>query len=40
MSIKSIYTAHGTAVGGRGDLVGSYSNTASVIVSVYGNWTF
>jgi long-chain fatty acid transport protein len=28
------------ALGGRGNLVGSYDNTASVIVSVYGNWTF
>ena len=28
------------AAGGRGDLVGSYRNTASVIVSVYGSWTF
>jgi len=28
------------ALGGRGDLVGSYDNTASVVVSVYGNWTF
>jgi long-chain fatty acid transport protein len=28
------------ALGGRGALVGSYDNTASVVVSVYGNWTF
>ena len=28
------------ALGGRGNLVGSYDNTASVIVSVYGNWTY
>ncbi len=28
------------AAGGRGNLVGSYDNTASVVVSVYGNWTF
>jgi long-chain fatty acid transport protein len=28
------------AAGGRGDLLGSYDNTASVVVSVYGNWTF
>lgn len=28
------------AAGGRGDLVGSYNSTASVVVSVYGNWTF
>jgi long-chain fatty acid transport protein len=28
------------ALGGRGDLVGSYNNTTSVVVSVYGNWTF
>lgn len=28
------------ALGGRGDLVGSYNNTMSVVVSVYGNWTF
>lgn len=28
------------ALGGRGNLVGSYDNTASVIVSVYGNWSF
>ena len=26
--------------GGRGDLAGSYSNTTSVVVSVYGNWSF
>jgi long-chain fatty acid transport protein len=28
------------ALGGRDDLVGSYDDTASVIVSVYGNWSF
>ncbi len=28
------------ALGGRGDLVGSYSNTASFVLSVYGNWSF
>jgi len=28
------------ALGGRGDLVGSFNNTVSVVVSVYGNWTF
>ena len=28
------------ALGGRGNLVGSYEDTTSVIVSVYGNWTF
>jgi len=28
------------ALGGRGDLVGSFNNTTSVVVSVYGNWTF
>jgi len=28
------------AAGGRGDLAGSYSNTTSVVVSVYGNWSF
>ncbi|MCZ7564271.1 MAG: outer membrane protein transport protein [Burkholderiales bacterium] len=28
------------ALGGRGNLVGSYETTASVVVSVYGNWTF
>jgi len=27
-------------LGGRGNLVGSYDNTASVVVSVYGNWSF
>ena len=27
-------------LGGRGDLVGSFDNATSVIVSVYGNWTF
>ena len=27
-------------LGGRGDLVGSYDNTTSIIVSVYGNWSF
>jgi long-chain fatty acid transport protein len=28
------------AAGGRGDLAGSYSNTTSVVVSVYGSWSF
>lgn len=28
------------ALGGRGTLAGTYEDTASVIVSVYGNWTF
>ena len=28
------------ALGGRGNLVGSFDNTATVIVSVYGNWNF
>ena len=28
------------AAGGRGDLAGSYRNTTSVVVSVYGNWSF
>lgn len=28
------------ALGGRGDLVGSYRNTTSVIGSVYGSWAF
>ncbi len=28
------------ALGGRGNLVGSFDNTTSVIVSVYGNWNF
>ena len=28
------------AAGGRGDQAGSYSNTMSVVVSVYGNWSF
>jgi long-chain fatty acid transport protein len=27
-------------LGGRGDLVGSYDNTTSLVVSVYGNWSF
>jgi len=27
-------------LGGRGNLVGSYDDTASLIVSVYGNWAF
>ena len=27
------------ALGGRADLVGSYRDTASTVVSVYGNWT-
>lgn len=29
-----------SALGGRGDLVGSFDNTTSVVISVYGNWTF
>jgi len=28
------------ALGGRGNLVGSFDNTTSVIVSVYGSWNF
>ena len=28
------------ALGGRGDLVGSFNDTTSVVVSVYGNWVF
>lgn len=28
------------ALGGRGDLVGSFNDTLSVVVSVYGNWAF
>lgn len=28
------------ALGGRGNLVGSFDNTTSVIVSVHGNWNF
>ena len=38
-----IYQVRGFDVanlGGRGDLVGTFINTTSVIVSVYGNWTF
>ena len=27
-------------LGGRGDLVGSYDSTTSIIVSMYGNWSF
>ena len=28
------------ALGGRGNLVGSFDNTASIIFSAYGNWNF
>jgi long-chain fatty acid transport protein len=28
------------ALGGRGNLVGEYRNTASIVVSVYGSWAF
>ena len=28
------------ALGGRGNLVGSFDNTASIIFSAYGNWSF
>ncbi len=28
------------ALGGRGNLVGSFDNTAALVVSVYGNWAF
>lgn len=28
------------ALGGRGDLFGSYDNTGTVVLSVYGNWKF
>jgi hypothetical protein len=28
------------ALGGRGNLVGEYRNTASFVLSVYGNWAF
>ena len=27
------------ALGGRGDLVGSYDQTLAVVLTVYGNWT-
>jgi hypothetical protein len=26
-------------LGGRGNLVGSYDQTLSVVLTVYGNWT-
>jgi hypothetical protein len=28
------------ALGGRGNLAGSYENTTSLVLSVYGNWSF
>jgi hypothetical protein len=28
------------ALGGRGDLVGSYEDTGSVFLALYGNWKF
>ncbi|MFO1302471.1 MAG: hypothetical protein U1F54_01995 [Burkholderiales bacterium] len=28
------------ALGGRGDLVGSYNDTATIVVTVYGSWKF
>jgi long-chain fatty acid transport protein len=28
------------ALGGRGNVVGSYDNTATYVISIYGNWTF
>jgi hypothetical protein len=28
------------ALGGRGNLVGGFRNTASLGLSVYGNWSF
>lgn len=28
------------ALGGRGDLIGSYENTGSVFLAIYGNWRF
>jgi hypothetical protein len=28
------------ALGGRGNLAGSFDNTASIIFSAYGNWSF
>jgi len=28
------------ALGGRGNLVGEYRNTAAVVLSAYGNWAF
>ena len=28
------------AVGGRGDVVGSYDNTATLFLGLYGNWKF
>ena len=28
------------ALGGRGNLIGSYDNTATLVMSVYGNWKF
>lgn len=28
------------ALGGRGNVVGSYDNTATYVIGIYGNWTF
>ena len=28
------------ALGGRGDVEGSYDNTTNIFLSLYGNWTF
>jgi len=28
------------ALGGRGDVEGSYDNTANIFLSLYGSWTF
>ena len=28
------------AIGGRGNLIGSYDNTGTLVLGVYGNWTF
>jgi long-chain fatty acid transport protein len=36
----NLQSAAPVALGGRGNVVGSYDNTATYILSLYGNWTF
>jgi len=35
-----LQTTAPVAVGGRGNLIGSYENTGTIVLSVYGNWKF
>lgn len=36
----NLQSAVPVALGGRGNVVGSYNDTGTIVVSIYGNWTF